>query len=267
MPRTRGRAAKRGSLTVVGVGINGAPQTTPEAIFCMKRAERLFYLVTNPTTELWIRELNPAATSLRELYVNGKPRTDTYAEMTNQIVSEVRNGLDVCAAFYGHPGVLVHATQWAIRRVRRAGHRARMLPGVSAEGCLYADLGLNPGDHGVQSFEATDFLMSRRRFDPTSELILWQIGVIGELVTRDATLPHRRDRMQTLADRLLKSYPASHRVVLYEAPTFPGADPMIKRVPLQRLSRARIRPTTTMYVPALPQRPWDTKILRWFDED
>src|SRR2546428_900577 len=105
--------------------------------------------------------------------------------MADRIVSAVQSGLDVCAAFYGHPGVFVDASHEAIRRTRRAGLPARMLPGISAEACLVADLGMDPAANGCQSFETTDFLLSRRKFDPSSALILWQVGVLGEASVRD----------------------------------------------------------------------------------
>ena len=50
----------------------------------------------------------------------------------------------------------------------REGFNAQMLAGISAEDCLFADLGLDPGKNGCQSFEATDFLIRRRQFEPTS---------------------------------------------------------------------------------------------------
>jgi hypothetical protein len=34
-----------------------------------------------------------------------------------------------------------------------------MLPAISAEDCLFADLGVDPADHGCPSYEATDFLV------------------------------------------------------------------------------------------------------------
>src|SRR5690606_41924587 len=51
------------------------------------------------------------------------------------------------------------------------GFVARMEPGISAEACLYADLGIDPGRHGVQSMEATHFLVYDRVPD-TSGLVL-----------------------------------------------------------------------------------------------
>src|SRR5687768_12354371 len=129
----RAKPVRQGSLIVVGVGINGPGQTTLEAAACVKRAERLFYGVTDPVTALWIRQMNPAAVTLDDLYEKGKPRDQTYDEMARRILAAVREGHRVCAVFYGHPGVLVNASHAAIRQARREGYSARMLAGVSAD--------------------------------------------------------------------------------------------------------------------------------------
>jgi uncharacterized protein YabN with tetrapyrrole methylase and pyrophosphatase domain len=248
--------ARTGSLIVVGTGITGVGQTTLEAVACMQRAEKLFYSVIEPTTALWIRGLNPNAVSLSDLYGESKNRQETYAQMTERLVTAVREGFRVCAAFYGHPGMLVHATHRAIRQLRREGFDARMLPGVSADGCLIADLGFNPGDQGIQSYEATEFLLARRRVDPTGGLVLWQVGVLGESAAR----------LQVLTDRLRQHYPADHRVVLYYAATFPANPPIVKRVALARLPKTRVYPLAMLYVPPLPRRSPAPRIVRWLAE-
>jgi hypothetical protein len=89
--------------------------------------------------------------------------------------------LEVCVVFYGHPGVFVQPAHEAIRVARLEGFTARMLPGISAEDCLFADIEVDPGVYACQSFEATDFLVRKRKFDPRSPLVLWQIGSIGDL--------------------------------------------------------------------------------------
>lgn len=258
-------AAHAGSLVIVGTGINGPGQTTPEAVACIRRADKLFYAVTDPTTEFWLRQLNPTATSLSGLYAEGKKRSVTYAEMTDLIVTDVERGLAVCVAFYGHPGVLVTAAHAAVHRVRKAGGRARMFPGISADACLFADLGVNPGEQGIQSYEATEFLLSRRRVDPTSNLLLWQIGVLGESRTRGGVV-FRPQRMQVLVDRLLKHYAPTHRVVLYQAPSFAADRFSVRRIALERLPRTKVPPMAMLYVPALPRRKPDAKIARWYQE-
>jgi hypothetical protein len=252
-------------LVVVGTGITLAAQATIEALACMERAEKLLYLVTDPSSEAWVRGLNSNAETLEDCYAEGKPRYKTYQEMTDRIVAAVRSGLHVCAAFYGHPGVFVKASHEAIRRARRDGYSARMLPGISAEDCLFADLGVNPAESGCQSFEATDFLGSRRRFDPSSALILWQVGVLGERSVRKGTLC-RPERLRVLANALRRHYSARHPVVLYEAAQYPMCDPVITRVSLARLPQTDVMPITTLYVPPKPSRATDARIARWLSQ-
>jgi precorrin-6B methylase 1 len=264
--RARPRSAARsGTLVVVGTGIGGVAQVTLEAVAHIEQAEQVFYSIVDPVTECWLRDLNPNAISFAGLYEEGKTRSRTYAEMAELMVTAVRDGRRVCTVFYGHPGVFVEASHAAIRRLRREGYSARMLPAISADGCLFADLGINPGQHGVQSFEATDFLLSRRRFDPTSGLILWQIGVLGDGDSR-----RRRycdpDRLEVLTRKLRRHYPASHRAVIYSASTFPTHPPRIRRVELERLPRLRIHPMEMLFVPGLTQRAPDRRILKWLAE-
>lgn len=257
--------ARRGSLVVVGTGITLGAHTTVEALACMQRAEKLFYIVTDPATEAWVRQLNPSAESLEDSYAEGKARYRSYREMTARIVDAVRSGRQVCAAFYGHPGVFVNASHAAIRRVRRAGLPARMLPGVSADACLFADLGVNPGDAGCQSFEASDFLGCRRRFDTASVLILWQVGALGEGSVRKG-MACRPERLRALTNYLRRFYPARHPVVLYDAALFPVCDPVVTRIPLARLSEATVKAMTTVYIPPKGSRTLSATVSRWFDE-
>jgi hypothetical protein len=161
--------------------------------------------------------------------------------------------------------VFVESGHAAIRRARREGFPAQMLPGVSTEDCLFADLGLDPSSSGWQSFEASDFLLFRRRFDPTSALILWQVGLLGESSVKKG-MTCRPERLQTLTKVLRRSYSARHPVLLYEAAQFPMCDPVIKKMGLAALARQTIVPLTTLYVPPRPSRAMDPRIARWFDE-
>ena len=256
----------KGSLVFVGVGIVGIAQATREAEAHIAQADLVLHLVLDPVTVVWLKSVNPTATSLDSFYAPGKPRVKTYREMTRRITEPVLKGKHVCVAMYGHPGVLVATARESIRRVRKAGLPARLVPGISAEACLYADLNVDPGAAGVQSFEATDFLLYRRRIDPTSALILWQIGVLGEGITRDAARPFSAEKMRALVLRLQRDYPPGHRVTLYRAPTFPTEPPTITRLRLDSLPRANIRPLMTLFVPPRAQRRPDPRILAWLAE-
>lgn len=220
---------------------------TPEAEAAIRRADEVLYLVTDPLTARWLEERNPHSRSLHALYAPGKRRRETYAEIVNELLEPVRAGRDVCAAFYGHPGVFAQPGHEAIRRARAEGFRARMLPAVSALDCLVADLGIDPGSTGLQSYEATDFLVHRRRADTAATLVLWQIGVVGELGY--ATEP-RRENLVLLAEYLQRSYPAEHEVIVYEASPYPAvADAIVLRLRIEAIPEAEVPLLATLVVP------------------
>lgn len=227
----------------------------------IRAAERHFVLVADLLTLEWLLTLAPGAENLVDSYGVGKSRDDTYEEIVERILAPMRQGRRVCAIFYGHPGVFANSPHEAIRRARAEGFTARMLPGISALDCLFADVGLDPGDVGCQEYEATDFLLRRRRFDPCSGLVLWQIGVVGVVDYREEEL-WSREGLGVLAERLLETYPAEHEVVVYEATTLPVLPPKILRLPLSALAAADVTAISTLYVPPLPDRDTDMVMLR-----
>lgn len=252
----------QGSLTIVGIGIKLVSHITVEAKANIEQADKVFHLVTGDIADEWIETLNPHAESLRPLYVPGKLRLDTYQEMVAQILTAVRQGLRVCAVFYGHPGVFVLPAHEAIRQARAEGYKASMLPGISAEDCLFADLGIDPASCGCQSFEATDFLVYQRRFDPHSHLILWQVGLVGELHKRDGLQKTPlRSRLQILAATLMKTYPPYHQVTIYEAAQLPIQNPRIETIALVQLPETALTAISTLYIAPVAMAVLDTKLL------
>lgn len=238
-------------LVIVGTGIRAAGQITVEAIAHIRRADAVFFLVTEPLARRVIERLNPAAVSLEDLYAEDKPRRETYEQMTAKILESVRQGRRTCAVFYGHPGVFVDPAHLAVRQAREEGFRAELLPGISAEDCLFADLGVDPARSGCQSYEAMDFLVNHRRVDPTSHLVIWQIGVLG-----DRTFSFQvgsPDALALLVSRLRETYPAAHEVCVYQAAVTVGAAPDIRRLPLMSLDQSVLSIVSTLYVP--PSEP------------
>jgi uncharacterized protein YabN with tetrapyrrole methylase and pyrophosphatase domain len=256
--RSAGTAAgpKRGSLIVVGTGYLVGGMVPLLARDAIAQAEKLLCSVGDPITQHWLASLNPTAESLNDAYAPGKPRRETYREMAERILAPVRQGKRVCAAFYGHPGILVDPSHLAMRQARQEGYPARMLPGISAEDCLWVDLGLDPSDHGWQSFEATDFLVHRRGHDSRSHLVLFQIGSIGVGVYLQRPLWSRRG-LKVLMEVLLESYPPQHEVVVYQAALLPVLQTRLDRLPLGKLARAEVNVASTLYVPPLAPAPRD----------
>jgi uncharacterized protein YabN with tetrapyrrole methylase and pyrophosphatase domain len=191
--------------------------------------------------------LNPRARSLEHCYVVGEPRRAAYGRMVEEILAPVREGRQVCAAFYGHPGVFVFPSHEAIAQARREGHPARMLPGISAEDCLFADLGIDPATAGCQSYEATGFLELRPAVETRAALVLWQVGVVG---SADHSAEAVAPGLDALVDALLQIYPGDHEVVVYEASQYPGIAPIVRPVGLAALTEA-VTPKSTLYVPPL----------------
>lgn len=95
------------------------------------------------------------------------------------MLKDVRLGMSVVGVFYGHPTVFVYPTRRVIAIAREEGYQAKMLPGISAEDCMFADLNMDPSDPGCVTYEATDFLARDRVLDTCSHLILWQVGCVG----------------------------------------------------------------------------------------
>lgn len=246
--RASGDAARRGSLAVVGTGIRSVGQLTGEAIAWIKYADRVWYLVAEPVAEGAIRALNPERShSLASFYREGKPRRDTYQEMVAEILASVRSGARTCAVFYGHPGIFVDPAHAAIQQARAEGFVAEMLPGVSAEDCLFADLGIDPATAGCQTYEATDFLVNRRQLDPTSHAVLWQVGVLGNRAF--SFRAGGGTPLTVLRERLGQTYPGSHELCTYEAAVLPGCRPSVRWCALDALEHAPLSIISTIYIP------------------
>jgi len=233
----------------------------PLARSYIENADVVFVAVSDAIVELWVKQMNRDVRSLQPLYRDGKSRADTYREMVETMLVEVRAGKKVCGAFYGHPGVFAWPPHEAIRIARAEGYRAHMEPGVSAEDCLYADLGIDPGTAGCQHYEASQFLFYRRRIDPSAYLVLWQVGVVGDQsFARFSIGPAYR---QLLVEVLARDYPLRHEVTIYRAATLPIQQPRIQRVRLDDLASAIVELADTLVIPpAIPLQPDKRNLAR-----
>ena len=129
-----------GSLTAIGSGIKSVAHLTLEARAHVESADIVLICSADAVTDAYLRELNPNSEDLHVYYGIDVPRRETYQAMAGRMVEMVRRGMDVVVVFYGHPGVFVDPTFQAINQVREMGLPAVMLPGISAEDCMIADL-------------------------------------------------------------------------------------------------------------------------------
>jgi len=98
--------------------------------------------------------------------------------------------------------------------------------------------------------------------DPSSQLILWQIGTLGDWTYK--RLKYNTGAMPLLVQRLAQFYPLSHMISVYEAPMFPGVEPMIAQIPLYSLSEFPITAAMTLYIPPARGRTPDPMMLQIF---
>ena len=237
----------RGSLACVGLGMTLGSHLTPLARSHIERADVVFAALSDAIVEKWLQRMHPDVRSLQPYYKEGKSRLKTYKEWVALMLAEVRAGKRVCGVFYGHPGIFAWSPHKAIEQARAEGYEAHMEPGISAEDCLYADLGIDPGQFGCQHFEASQLLFYERRIDPAGYLVLWQVGLVGDWsLGRFQTGPAYR---QVLVDRLSQDYPLDHEVIVYRGATLPIEKPRIRRVALRSLPDIALTAEETVILP------------------
>jgi uncharacterized protein YabN with tetrapyrrole methylase and pyrophosphatase domain len=237
----------RGSLACVGMGMTLGSHLTPLSRSHIEQADVVFAALSDHAVEQWLHRMNPDVRSLQPYYKEGKPRIETYREWVDLMLTEVRAGKRVCAVFYGHPGIFAWSPHKAIETARAEGFQANMEPGISAEDCLYADLGIDPGRLGCQHFEASQLLLCERRIDAAGYLVLWQVGTLGNWSVGD--FPAASAYRQALVDLLSEDYPLEHEVIIYRGATLPIEKPRIRRIALRELPEVTLSTEETVVLP------------------
>jgi precorrin-6B methylase 1 len=237
-----------GRLVVVGTGIQTVGHLTNESRAWIESADVIFYLAADPVVaEVIDRISRSPALDLATSYRPDRSRREIYDEIVERIIAPLADGKLACAALYGHPGVLSTIGHEAVAAARAAGYRSHMCAGISAEDCLLADLGIDPGRFGLISYEATDFVINQRTVDPSANLVLWQIGKVAVFDHGDRR--SSPEALQAVVDKLLVHHPADHEVVVYQAAVTPNRPPLVVRSPLRDLPGQRLGPGHTLFVP------------------
>lgn len=248
---TDSRMDKQGSFVAVSTGMLLAGHMTTRGKELIKNADVVFSLVSHPLADVWLKSYNENLVNLQHLYGEGKHRLDTYEEMIDLMMDEVRKGKNVCGAFYGHAGVFACVPHETINRAKSEGYFSYMEPGISSEACLYSDLLIDPGTVGVQSYESSQFLFYGHTPNVKSYLLLWQIAHAGDTTAR--TFEVDPEKVQLLVDHLLQWYPKDHKVILYEAAVLPIEKVRKDEVALGELSEQPLELYTTLVIP--PSEP------------
>jgi len=236
-------------LILVGAGIKSISHITIEAKAAIEQSHKVLFLVNEPILKEWIIRNNPNSQSLEFIYKKHLLRAHNYEAISQHIIRTMDEVKELCVVLYGHPTVYSMPGLNAAKAAKKLGARVKIFPGISAEDCLFADLFIDPGSHGCQSFEATDFLQSNRRFDPYSHLILWQADSIY-CFENNPTFDNYKG-VSELQNKLIENYSENHPIFLYEASLYPGIEAKIKQIKLVELCTIALSSITTLYLPPL----------------
>ena len=248
-----------GSLVCVGTGITLGAHISPIAKSHIEQAEVVFSLMSNGFAGRWLEEMNADVRSLQSYYQEGKNRNITYNEMVEAILTQVRAGKKVVAAFYGHPGVFACISHRAIKKAKLEKLPASMEPGISAEDCLYADLGIDPGRTGCSHYETSQFMFYQRNIETSAHLILWQVALAGD--KSFAKLSTGSAYREVLVELLLEHYPSDHQVILYQAKGIAIDSMRAEYIPLTELIDAELFMHTTLVIPPCNKMQPNDKVL------
>lgn len=244
--------SQQGELVCVGTGMRLAGQLTPISKSHIETADVVVGAVANQLSRDMLQRLSKEFICLWSYYGDGSddgtPRNQSYRQMADKIIELVKQGKKVCAAFYGHPGVFACIGNMAIKDLQKQGYRTQMLPAISAEDCLVADLGIDPGERGMQSMEATQYLINQRNIDTGGLFIVWQPGIVGDLSMKKFVTTEQK--VALLVEKLARIYPHDHQVILYEAATNPLQQPRIDYLSLSDVPAAPLSQITTLVIPA-----------------
>ncbi|MCD6056388.1 MAG: putative uroporphyrinogen methylase [Gammaproteobacteria bacterium] len=242
--------AATASLVLIGTGIKTVSHLTLEACGYIRHADMVYYLVNDTLMQAWIQKEAKSSETLDGLYRQSPVRKENYKAITEYIIASLYQYKNLCVVFYGHPLVLATSTLAAVKEAENLGFNTIICPAVSAEDCLYADLKFDPGTVGCQSFEASDFIHSKRIFDRRSNLIIWQVGMIEVETQADTVDKATQQRgLKKLQVLLEQSYPPDHIVYLYVAALYPEQIPKITSLSLSNLEHASIITLSTLYIP------------------
>ena len=141
----------------------------------------MVFCLADPFALAMIHGFRPDVINLGAHYAPGKDRRQTYREIDAPSWPGPRRQA-VCAVFYGHPGRVRRRAARSGAQGPRRRHPGAHGAGYFRRGLPYADLGMDPGLRGVQSMEATHFLVYGAGQPDTAGLVLlWQVALSGDL--------------------------------------------------------------------------------------
>lgn len=249
-------------IAIVGSGIKTLSHLTTEAKAYITGADKVLHLVNEPMMQEWLEQNAKASRNLDEAYFSFDKRLDTYQALAKTIIDEFNHHDFICFVLYGHPTIFatIGLEALALAEQKQMTIEHVIIPGISAQDCLFADLKVDPGDSGCYSIDVNDLLLFDKTIEPHSHLILWQIGMIGNCGKPSYDVS--RGNLLFLKERLLEYYPLNQKIYLYEASLYPAIAPKIECSILEKLEQLPFTPISSLYIKPLPQPDINEEALK-----
>jgi len=237
------------SVVFAGTGIKALSHITKEVEAAIQQADMVAYLVNEPVTEKWIEEQAKKHFSFEKLYFSRTNRTDAYKLIKDEIIALSNSYNALCVVIYGHPSLYSNSAIQSGNELGKQGVNVVFLPGISADGCMFADLRVDPGVYGCISMDASEYLYYEKVLDKSCHVVFWQIGLTGMSGPPGQDINHTA--LQLLSEKLITLYGKNHKAILYEASLYPHVKPRINEIKISELATSSLSPITTLYIPPL----------------
>jgi uncharacterized protein YabN with tetrapyrrole methylase and pyrophosphatase domain len=242
-------------IYLVGTGITGLRQITPEAVAALRTSHVVFYLDQSIGMGEYLNQLCPNVINLSSYYKEGLDRGETYRRISATVFSAALEDPPVALALYGHPLVFALPPFQLMALARVFDLRAKVIPGLSSLDTMFVDLNLDPAVDGLQIYEATDVVVRQRPLQPDVPCFLLQVGSFGtSIFSLQSNAP---SRFAVLRDYLLRFYPPEHEVSGVTSAGHPLVSPTISKFKLKFLEQhaAQLDYGVTLYIPPAFTRP------------
>lgn len=250
------------NLFIVGCGIKFLSHMTLEVQALIQKSDCVVYLVNDPAMKQWIHDNSRLSISLDAIYFNTTNRLEAYQGISEELIKIIQVHKNTCFVMYGHPFFLANSSEQIIKEIekRSLDINIEVLPGISSLDCLFCDLRIDPGQYGIQAYEATAFIHRNYRLNTDSHLVLWQIGVagIGTIIENNEDLNNNKSRLDALnrlREKLLAYYEPDYPIILYVASMYPSISFIRIDSTISEFNKISIPRLSTAYIP-----PMNTKL-------
>jgi uncharacterized protein YabN with tetrapyrrole methylase and pyrophosphatase domain len=254
MSKINAESRLRFDIAIVGLGIVGVHQITPEVDAIIRQSRHTFVLDSGFGVVSFLKSISAKVTNLSSFYEPGKLRLETYRQMAAEVVNEALVGAPVCFATYGHPLLYCHPSVLIQRAAKHLELRVETFPGISSLDTLLVDLGIDPAADGLQMYETTDLLLRRRLIQNDVPCVLLQVNAIAEPNYQLNRLS--AEHFSPLQNYLLEFYPSEHPITLVVSKTFPLLNSIVEKYRLGTLATDLEHGSQagTLYIPPVRRR-------------